>query len=310
MRSKWVEKLKSLVYGPLRPLAYVAEQCLIWGQYWFYRMKWLAEGRKLPDEAQQKLIRENVTFIFKSFQRQPMARRLYRNIQKYYPGVRVVIADDSEKPLELSGPGLEVVHLPFNSGLSRGLNQALARVQTPYAIRMDDDELLTPDSVFHEHLLFLMEHPEVDLVGVMPRNLNSLGTPEQGAQAYYRQNMADAPKQLRIPHGTRIAGKYIVLGKVPNIFIIRTEAYKQIGYDDNIRMMDHNDFFFRSAGNLVSVLDVKSYVFHYHNRFKASYQKYRSDVQGDRIYIFQKHYASRMVPQDQKQETASHGTEK
>lgn len=44
-------------------------------------------------------MRENVTVIFKSFERQKMAKRLYENLQKYYPGVRVVIADDSAENL-------------------------------------------------------------------------------------------------------------------------------------------------------------------------------------------------------------------
>lgn len=77
-------------------------------------------------------MRENVTVIFKSFERQKMAKRLYENLQKYYPGVRVVIADDSRKPLDLQGDSLTIIQLPFNSGLSYGLNQALERVDTPY----------------------------------------------------------------------------------------------------------------------------------------------------------------------------------
>lgn len=295
MRAKWFDMIKRLVHGPLQPVAYMAEQCLIWIQYCYYQAKWTFQGVKLPDAEQQKLVRENVTFIFKSFQRQSMAKRLYRNIQRYYPGVRVIIADDSEKPLELSGAGLEVIHLPFNSGLSRGLNQALARVRTPYTVRMDDDELITPCTNYHEHLKFLMEHPEIDLVGVMPKNLNRFGKPEEGAKEYFAQNMANALKRLRIPHGTQIDQRYWVLGKVPNIFLVRTEAYQKIGYDDNIRMLDHNEFFFRAAGNLVAVLDRSSYVFHYHNRFRSSYQKYRGDVNGDRQYIARKYAIARFV---------------
>lgn len=294
MREKVFRFLQRLARGPLSPVAYMADQCIIWLRYGVYRLKWMIQGAGLPDPEQQKLVCENVTFIFKSFQRQHMAKRLYRNIQKYYPGVRVIIADDSEKPLDLTGPNLEVIQLPFNSGLSRGLNQALARVQTPYTVRMDDDELLTPFSNFHGHLQFLMEHPEVDLVGVMPENLNTFEKPEQVAKAYFEQNMAHAVKRLRLPHGTRINSRYTVLGKVPNIFIVRTKGYRQIGYDDQIRMMDHNEFFFRAAGNLVSVLDMGSFVFHYHNRFWKRYQKYRSDVDGDRQYISWKYAMTRM----------------
>ena len=72
-----------------------------------------------------------------------MAKCLYENLHKYYPGVRVVIADDSRQPLNLKGESLTIIQLSFNSGLSYGLNQALEKVDTPYVMRMDDDELLT-----------------------------------------------------------------------------------------------------------------------------------------------------------------------
>ena len=52
--------------------------------------------------------------------------------------------------MELIGQGLQGVQLPFNSGLSKGLNKGLELVQTPFAVRMDDDELLTSYSNFHE----------------------------------------------------------------------------------------------------------------------------------------------------------------
>lgn len=59
-----------------------------------------------------------------------MAKRLYKSIQSYYPGARVIIADDSSKPLELIGENLEIFQLPFNSGWGVGLNRALERVKT------------------------------------------------------------------------------------------------------------------------------------------------------------------------------------
>lgn len=75
----------------------------------------------MPDQEEVEFVRENVTVIFKSFERQKMAKRLYENLQKYYPGVRVVIADDSRKPLDLQGDSLTIIQLPFNSGLSYGM---------------------------------------------------------------------------------------------------------------------------------------------------------------------------------------------
>ena len=59
----------------------------------------------------------------------------------------------------------QVIQLPFNSGLSYGLNRALEKVETPYVMRMDDDELLTVKTCLGAQVKFLEMHPEVDLVG-------------------------------------------------------------------------------------------------------------------------------------------------
>lgn len=283
--------LRTIAHGPLEPVFFLLWDILARIQLFRLPLIWKLTKQPMPTPEQQKLVAENVTFLFKSFQRQPMAKRLYRNIRHYYPDARVIIADDSKVPLDLEGEGLTVLHLPFNSGLSKGLNAALAQVQTPFVARMDDDELLTPFSRFHQHLVFLQEHPEVDLVGVLPRNIPFGGDWKQQKNAYFAQPMAHALKPLKIPHMTWLDKDHVVLGKVPNIFLARTEAYRALGYDDRIRMIDHQDFFFRAAGNLVSVLAPDSFVLHYHNRFNRSYQQFREDVEGDRRYISQKYAA-------------------
>lgn len=100
--------------------------------------------------------------------------------------------------------------------------------------------------------------------------------------------MEGAPKPLLIPHMTQIDGNHFVMGKVPNLYVARADKVRSIGWDENIRMMDHQDFFWRAAGNLVSVIALGTAVFHYHNPFQRHYQKYRQDVEGDRNYITQK----------------------
>lgn len=124
----------------------------------------------MPTAEQAHEVTQNVTFMFKSFERQKQAKKLYKNIQKHYPGAKVVIADDSKVPLEIKtkhNPPT-VIHMPFNSGLSKGLNLALAEVKTEYLMRMDDDELLTPLSNIYDELSFLKSHKDIDLVGFVP----------------------------------------------------------------------------------------------------------------------------------------------
>lgn len=268
----------------LLPLNYI----IVHTQIFFLHIIWFLTGKKKPDEKAVQLVKDQVTFIYKSFERQKMAKRLYQNIQSYYPGVKVIVADDSEKPLEIDGEYVEVIHLPFNSGLSAGLNQALERVTTPFVIRMDDDELLTPYTCFHKQLRFLLAHEDIDLVGVLPFNLPQCKSIQKMAISYFNQSMKEAPKRLLIPHMTKIDESHVVVGKTTNIFIARTDKIREVGYDDNIRMIDHNEFFYRAAGNIVSVLDTKCYILHYHNWFDRHYQKYRSDYGGDVWYIREK----------------------
>ena len=112
-------------------------------------------------------------------------------------------------------------------------------------------------------------------------------------QSYFKISMNEAPLPLKVPHTTRIDDDHIVLGKIPNRFLARSESIRKIGWDDNIRMIDHHDFFFRAAGVLVSVISTKSIVFHNHNFFSPLYNRYRSDWKGDAQYIRKTRYGSR-----------------
>ena len=289
MKQKVKQLYRKSTKGPLAPIFYHIQNIITHIYLLGLKIKYLVTSAPMPNIAQQKLVCENVTFIYKSFERQKMATRLYHNIQTYYPGVKVIIADDSRKKLELSGENLQIIQMPFNSGLSRGLNAALQKVDTPFTVRLDDDELLTPYSKFHEHLEFLLSHPEIDLVGISPWNIPREIHRKTKTKEYSKYSMSNAPKKLCIPHGTKIDHSHIVLGKVPNIFIVRSDKYKALGYDDNIRMIDHHEFFFRAAGNIVSVLNTDCYVLHYHNPFHRFYQFYRSQYQNDKVYIKIKH---------------------
>ena len=74
-------------------------------------------------------------------------------------------------------------------------------------------------------------------------------------------------KELIITCGTVIDGREVVY-KAPNVFLIRTKSLRKVGYDPNIRMLDHHEFFIRAAGVLVCVQDRSAYIMHCHNHFE------------------------------------------
>ena len=224
-----------------------------------------------------KNVEDNVTFIFKSFNRQRQARRLYWCIKSYYPNAKIIIADDSKDPLDVEG----VLHLPFNSGLGIGLVKALELVTTPFVMRLDDDMLLTSKTNIHGQLHFLQNHPEVDLVAVQA----NYKKPRESAR---RSSQMKMKKRLLIPAGTIIEGREVIY-KAANVFLARTDKVRLVGYDSNIQRLDHYDFFYRAAGKIVCVQDPAAYVMHCHNRFDREYNKYRYDIKSDSIYINDKY---------------------
>ena len=258
--------------SPLTVPAYYAMEAV-------YLLRYVLYGYRAIPEEDVRNMEENVTVCIKSFNRQRKAKRLYRSIRKYYPNIHILIADDSETPLKI--PGAEIIYLPFNSGLPKGMIATLDRVETPYHIRLDDDMLFVPQTHFPKLLRFLQEHDEVDMAAVTCQK-----PCKKSAEGYLRINMG---KPMKIPVGTRIGENCIVSAKVPNCFIARTESIREVGYDPNIRLMDHQEFFFRAAGKIVAVIDPTSYILHCHNPFDWRYRKYRSDIRGDAIYIQKKH---------------------
>ena len=283
-------EIKVLLKRRFKPLYYwlkksVFQKPLYYIYDWHFLVIHKLMGKAKIDLADIRNVEENITFIYKSFSRQRLASRLYRNIKKYYPEARVIIADDSKEPLEI--PDIKkddiIIHLPFNSGLSKGLITALDQVKTPYTMRMDDDHLLTPHTNVHQQLAFLQKHNEVDLTGVQLSHRK----PEEAAGNFRQIRMN---KRLIIPAGTIIDGHEVIY-KGPNVFLARTDSLKRVGYDPNIRMIDHHEFYYRAAGQIVCVQDPHSFILHCHNRFEKEYTQYRADIHEDAQYILKKHGA-------------------
>ena len=278
----FLQRYLSPVCRPIQSVVAITE-------YWLLEVWWVLRGFRKPTQDDISFVAENVTIMFKSFERQKQAKALVKSIWRFYPGVRIVIADDSATPLTFpthSGDNnLMIIQMPFNSGLSKGLNLALSEIETPFMVRLDDDVLFSRRSNLAGELRFLMAHSNVDLVGMPWIDACKAVSTKREFKAYSRIDMREAPLPLKIPHGTLIDEKHVVFGKVSNAFLARTDSIRKIGWDDNIRMIDHHDFFYRAAGILVSVLSMESILFHNHNFFSQHYNRYRSDWKGDAAYL-------------------------
>ena len=69
------EIAKKILHGPLAPMASILFRCISNIEYWYFERKWKKQGFPMPDQEEVEFVRENVTVIFKSFERQKMAKR-------------------------------------------------------------------------------------------------------------------------------------------------------------------------------------------------------------------------------------------
>lgn len=278
--------IKRLASSRLRPLFKMIYCFIVKAEYRLLNFKYILQGCKKPAKEECRHVCENVTFLYKSFERQKLAKQLCKNIHRYYPNAEIIIADDSRKPLHFKEEHVKIIHLPFNSGVSRGLNQALSAVKTPYVVKLDDDILLTRKTDIQGQLKFLEENNSVDLIGFGWVNAPKCLPTIHNARQYFKITYN---KPLLLPHMTKLDGSHIVVAKSQNTYLARTDKIRLIGWDDNIRMIDHNEFFYRAAGVIVSVIAPEAVLFHRHNPFEGEYTKYRGDYLGDLVYIRKKH---------------------
>ena len=237
----------------------------------------LDERRRSPVPADVT----DVTAIVKTFERPRELARLLESIRRLYPALLVVVADDSRVPCQL--PGVELVRLPFDSGVSAGRQAALERVRTRYVWVLDDDFVLHAGSQLDLPLEALERNGELDLVGGAVIDLPFLR--RRGGNAGGIFPTAADP---RIPPGTRIDGVE-VRDKVPNFFVGRTERVKLVGWTRELKRLDHADFFTRARGILVSAFCDGFSCLHAQTPFDRSYQRHRQAFDDDRLVLSARH---------------------
>ena len=237
-----------------------------------------APGRTAADRAE---VAERVTVAVKTFERPAMIRRFVRSVRRVFDG-RIIIADDSRETWTSREPLVDVIGLPFNSGVAVGRNAALAAVGTEYVFISDDDIVFTALTDLAVLMDYLDHNPEVDLVGVTLVDLPVRKLVDRASSP-----LCPGSGEPRIPFGTVIDDQ-VVVGKVAQVYLARTESLRKVGWDENLRMVDHRDFFSRASGVLVSVQHDGVVAYHAQTPFDAKYARYREDVAADFAYLGRK----------------------
>ena len=258
-----------------------------------------------------------VTFVVKAFERPTCVRRLLRSAAAVYPGIQLILLDDSTSPVitvaELAEYDLRITYLRTEPdiGLSDGRNRLVDAVRTPYVLLLDDDFVLPEDRSSDggrpggklAALMAALEDGGFDIAG-------GCADSKQGSAWSYslarfggvlRQSpdvpCAAAEPMPRPPDYAAVDAACWRVDLVLNFYLARVSFLRQVRWDPALKLGEHEDFFLRvkDAGGRVAMC--RGLVAETDNTCDAApaYKAQRRRVFDFWVHMFKKHHLTQMV---------------
>uniref|UniRef100_A0A668RBX5 Glycosyltransferase 2-like domain-containing protein n=1 Tax=Oreochromis aureus TaxID=47969 RepID=A0A668RBX5_OREAU len=236
-----------------------------------------------------KNISSQVTIITKTFLRHKQLRVLLDSIRKFYSDIKVIIADDSLQPENVTGENIQHYIMPPAQGWFAGRNLAVSQVTTKYFLWVDDDFLFSEKTKI-EKLVEVMEAvPELDVVGGSVQGnrfyfsiLYEEGDENEGGCLYRKSG----GKFHRLPGYPQC---HLASGVV-NFFLARTDAMQRVRFDPKLQRVAHSEFFMDGLGSLMVASCGDVTIDHQHKNRNPTYNKFRYPKRSDAEFKLQLHF--------------------
>jgi GT2 family glycosyltransferase len=246
----------------------------------------------------------NLTICFATIDRPGSCFRLVESIRKFYPTVRILIGEQARNrsSSKLTGIDAEVVHLPYDFGVSASRNALVTRVKTPYFLLCDDDFIFTKVTDIACAQIILDSDPNIAVVGGLLFDIydgEQIG--ENNPRSWEKVLHLDQNRKTvtLFPAGIersspRYAGDtpYFLVDAVLNFAMMRTSAFhkRRLGWDPQFKITgEHEDFYLNlktSAPDLKVAYcpSMMAYHHHAHSHYGDDYQRLRSRLEGWRLF--------------------------
>ena len=217
------------------------------------------------------------TVVIKTFERPNKLINLLKSIREFYPLMHVIIIDDSTSCIKYKwDKQTSYHHMPYDIGLSEGRNIGVSYVKTPYTLLLDDDFLFTEKTKLNIFIDILKNY-NFDIVsgdvvdyGVMTRSW-------RGVFKIKGENLV-----LKYLPANNKKNGYPKLDFVLNFFLARTIILKHNPWDSDLKIREHEEFFWRLKQNNIRVTYTNEVsIWHFpddHSKIKKTkYSKMRED---------------------------------
>ena len=191
------------------------------------------------------MILDNITFIVKTFKRYNCLDKFLTSCYQFFPDAQVYIADDNDDKeynqyFYRCFPKAKVFRMPFDSGLSAGRNLLIDRSKRPFIFLLDDDFIFTEKTRLDKFADIMNSDKKIGIVGGV--------CVESGQETHYEHWLELKGGILRhTPDGdkweTRAGVRCKQTGCVLNFSLIRRNLFRDVKWDDDLKIVEHSDFF-------------------------------------------------------------------
>ena len=190
-------------------------------------------------------ITHQITAIIKTFERPRSLDRLVRSIRRFYPGLRVIVGDDSVTAYPRSD--VDYVRLPVDIGLAAGRNALLELVETPCFLTLDDDIAFTAGTRIERLAQTLQRHDAAIVSGDLVDCEQKFPLWVRRTRQVYHGVIRRHGDSLQLVRGhDSILGVAYQCDFTPQFFLARTETIRELGgWFAPLKMDDNQELFLR-----------------------------------------------------------------
>ena len=238
-----------------------------------------------------------ISFIVKTFKRYDCLEKLLKSLYDYYPEADVIVADDNEKinrKFYKKWSKVKLIQLPFDSGLSVGRNEAIKASDKEFILLLDDDFIFTDETDIEKFYKVINYDSEIGVVGGCCL--------EHGSEVHYEHKFTFNNGVLKhVSDGDiwktidKIRFKYTEC--VLNFALFRKEVFKDIQWDDKLKLAEHIDFYLRFKDTKWKVAYTPIVKIIHQKVRDEDYKYWRSRAKDFSIMMFKKHKIRKMITQ-------------
>ena len=208
----------------------------------------------------------DITIVIKTFERPYAVKRLVRSIQRRYPRANILVVNDSKNPGKLDGA--ENLIMPYDTGISAGRNAALDRIKTRYLLTLDNDFVFSRRQKLGYLISQMEEHDNIDILGGRYIDLPFCIIHD------FQNIPVPSSVEPKTPLN-RMLGENRVVDKVQNYFIARTESVRRVRWNNDLKVLEHTEFFARARGQITTAFRDDMLVLHAKTPFDIACHRHR-----------------------------------